>query len=239
MLSEVLDRIHSRLEAVGLKASTASRRAGLSDSAIRNIERTVQSGRPGAGVSTGTLAALAPVLQTSVAWLLDGTGEEEVVRDDVSVREIDVRAGAGGGGETLLLVEDAGNGITIAAEAVATQWGIPERYLRGELRVNPKGAVVIEVQGDSGYDPNNPGAPGSLFPGDRVIVDTNDRRPSPPGPFLVYDGTGLVVKLVEVARSSEPVSINLSSRNPRYSSYQVSLDEAHIVGRVRGRICAM
>ena len=100
-------------------------------------------------------------------------------------------------------------------------------------------AWIVEVAGDSGYDPHNPHAPGSVFPGDRVIIDTADRRPSPPGPFAVFDGIGLVVKLVEVVPQTDPVRLRLSSRNPSYQPYEVIEGEAHIIGRVRGRISAM
>ena len=79
MLSEVLDRIHRRLRALGLKSATASQRAGLHKDTIRNIERAVASNTGRRGVSTATIAALAPALNTTVGWLLEGTGPEELV----------------------------------------------------------------------------------------------------------------------------------------------------------------
>ncbi|WGG61838.1 XRE family transcriptional regulator [Brucella intermedia] len=75
MLDDVLQRVEKRLEAVGLSAQAASVKAGLSKDAIRNMQRAVQQkGR--AGVSTRTITALAPVLETSVSWLLEGEGDE-------------------------------------------------------------------------------------------------------------------------------------------------------------------
>lgn len=56
---------------MGLKADAVSRQAGTPD-AIRNMRRAVKEGRD--GVSTKTIAALAPVLKTTPAWLL---GAEE------------------------------------------------------------------------------------------------------------------------------------------------------------------
>lgn len=157
-----------------------------------------------------------------------------------TVKELDARAGAGGGGivDLINVTDDAGN--QISAEVVKDYWRIPESYLRGELRIDASKALIIEVTGDSGYDPAKPHAPGSIFPGDRVIVDARDTRPSPPGPFLVYDGTGLVVKLCEPVHGSDPPMIRLLSRNPTYTPYTIAMDEGHvIVGRVRGRISAM
>lgn len=75
MLADVLARIDKRLDAIGMAESAASVKAGLSNSAIRNLRRSVKEGRE-SGVSTRTLAALAPVLGTSVAWLSDGVGSE-------------------------------------------------------------------------------------------------------------------------------------------------------------------
>jgi hypothetical protein len=72
MLDQILNRIESRLEAVGLEPAVASVRAGLSKDAIRNIQRAVRSGKKGAGTSTETLIQLAPVLETTAAWLIEG-----------------------------------------------------------------------------------------------------------------------------------------------------------------------
>lgn len=75
MLKDVLHRIEERLSALGISATAASRQAGLSEDAIRNIRRAVEKDDR-QGVSTSTLEALAPILQTSVAWLVEGVGPE-------------------------------------------------------------------------------------------------------------------------------------------------------------------
>lgn len=91
MLSEILSRIESRLKAVNLSAATASGMAGLSKDAIRNIQRAVESGKDDAGTSTTTIVKLAPILQTSASWLLEGEGDESVARDQ-TVRRVTVSA---------------------------------------------------------------------------------------------------------------------------------------------------
>jgi phage repressor protein C with HTH and peptisase S24 domain len=156
-----------------------------------------------------------------------------------NVREIDFRAGAGGGGVEMIPNATTQNGITVSEDVVRDRWSLPDSFLRGELRVDSRAAFIAEIYGDSGYNPDNPHAPGSLHPGDRVIIDTLDRRPSPPGLFAVFDGSGLVVKMVDLVRGAEPARIRLSSRNPSYEPYEVVEDEGFIVGRVRGRISAM
>lgn len=76
-LKDIVDRIDSRLAALGISATAASSRAGITRDAIRNMRRAVQSDRT-SGVSTNTLEALAPVLETTASWLLDGSGDEYV-----------------------------------------------------------------------------------------------------------------------------------------------------------------
>lgn len=75
MLEQVLERIDARLKEVGLAESAAAKKAGLSDSAIRNMRRAVRAGKK-QGASIKTLEALAPVLQTTPAWLMTGEVQE-------------------------------------------------------------------------------------------------------------------------------------------------------------------
>lgn len=163
-----------------------------------------------------------------------------VRRNNDEVRELDSRAGAGGPGTFDLINVTDEDGNQISAEVVKDHWSIPTSFLRGELRLEAAKALIIEVNGDSGYDPANPHAPGSLFPGDRVIVNALDTRPTPPGPFLVHDGEGFVVKLCEPVHGSDPPAVRLASRNPSYTPYNITLDDGHVVvGRVVGRFTRM
>lgn len=161
-------------------------------------------------------------------------------RSFIEVEEIDIRFGAGAGGLESQLINRADGNTIIRADAIRDErWGLPAAFLQSGLRVNPKSAVIAEVSGDSGYNPSDPNAPGSLMPGDRVIIDTSDIIPSPPGAFALWDGGGLVIKMVEVIYGSDPVRYALASRNPGYRVYEILQDEARIIGRVKGRITSM
>lgn len=70
-LKQILSRVDQRLDALNLSSTAASLKAGLSRDAIRNMRRSVDN-KASAGVSTKTIAALAPVLETTVEWLLVG-----------------------------------------------------------------------------------------------------------------------------------------------------------------------
>lgn len=72
-LKDVLDRVESRLKALNMSAHAASMAAKKPD-AVRNLRRAVQNGER-RGITTDTLSALAPVLQTTASWLMEGTAE--------------------------------------------------------------------------------------------------------------------------------------------------------------------
>ncbi len=86
--------------------------------------------------------------------------------------------------------------------------------------------VLEEVRGD-----NN--AP-TLSPGQHVTVDLSDRSPSPPGFFLCWDGLGKVIRRVEVIPNTVPLLVRLLNDNPKYISYESTLEDAQICGRVVG-----
>ena len=83
-------------------------------------------------------------------------------------------------------------------------------------------------------DPQIQESGGSLPPstGDRILVDTNQRVPSPPGIFVIWDGMGLVAKRVEHVPHSDPPKVIIKSVNPEYQTYEREAEEVKIVGRV-------
>ena len=83
---------------------------------------------------------------------------------------------------------------------------------------------MILIDGDS-MEP-------TLRSGDQVIVNVARRSPSPPGIFVVFDGLGLVAKQIEVIANSEPPKVHLVSTNRRYPTYERTVDEINIIGRV-------
>lgn len=168
-------------------------------------------------------------------WLMFGGTEGQEAASPprltgVPVREVNVKDAVNT--STLTLRADA-------ALPIADIWNIPVDVLRTRLRVDPDHAWIIEVIGDAMYDPANPGAPGSLMPGDRVIVDASDRHPSPPGAFAILDGDCIVLKLVEAVYRSQPQKLCLTNRNPQYRSYEVPADQVTILGRVKGRVTSL
>lgn len=246
MTEEAHDRLRkARLDAGFKTAKDAATAMGIKPVTYTHHENGTR------GIAKDDAIVYAKKFKVSPVWILFGSkvvdlktteGSLRLVeakQSSTTVNEMDVRAGAGSGGilEAIEYTDDTG--ASLARDAVLGQWEMPDYFLRGDLRIEPSKAIIMEVFGDSGYDPSNSNAPGSIYPGDRVIVDTNDKRPSPPGAFAVFDGIGIVVKLVEPIYGSDPPRVRLSSRNPTYSPYEVTLEEGHIIGRVRGRITVM
>ena len=132
------------------------------------------------------------------------------------IEELDVRAGAG-----------AGAGLVGGKERVVAEWQVPTGIVRGYSTAPSHELRIITVMGDS-MEP-------ALLPGQRVLVDTGDKKPSPPGIFVVWDGLGLVVKRIQVIPHSEPPRVRITSDNAKYDPYERTLEEAYIQGRVIGQ----
>ena len=132
----------------------------------------------------------------------------------LKIEELDVRAGAGGG----LISEQ---------ERIVAEWQVPTEIVRGYSTAPAAELRIITVMGDS-MEP-------TLMPGQRVLVDTGDRVPSPPGVFVVWDGLGLVVKRLQVLPHSDPTRVKITSDNGKYDPYERTVDEAYIQGRVIGQ----
>lgn len=169
------------------------------------------------------------ILGIQVEWLLYGNGNSPDISSSntisdrlhtqsryktIMIDELDVRAGAGGwqSGEW---------GEPVSA------WQLPSELVRLITSTESERIKIIRVVGDS-MTP-------AYSPGDRIMVDTEDRRPSPPGVFVLYDGLGLVVKRVEFVPFSDPGKVRIFSVNPEYSPYERTLEEAYIQGRVVGK----
>jgi len=129
-----------------------------------------------------------------------------------AVTEIDVRASAGPGA------------INDGLEESKETWLFPDPVIRHEFRARAKDLHIVTIDGDS-MEP-------LLGSGDRILIDTSQRVPVPPGIFVIWDGMGIVAKRVEHVPHSEPPKIVIKSVNPEYQTYERDVEEVNIVGRV-------
>ena len=135
----------------------------------------------------------------------------------VAVREVTVEVSAGAG--------------AFAEEFVSETalWHWPENMIRHEAGSEPENLRILRVKGNS-MEPE-------LRDGDRIVVDVSRRLPATGETFVLWDGIGLVVKHVEVARGDavdddEPPRLRLISANPDYAPYTCLAQDAHILGKV-------
>ncbi len=167
----------------------------------------------------------ARLLNVSEAWLLTGQGDGPDAeaaphsRKSSTIHEVDVRAEAGAGG--------IGSDLSESSETVVERWVVPTGLLRAHTTAGHEHLRIIRVYGDSMLP--------VFRPGDRLLVDTSDRLPSPPGIFVLWDGLGIVVKRLEFVPYSDPATIRLISDNTSYETYSRALSEITINGRVIGR----
>ena len=106
-------------------------------------------------------------------------------------------------------------------------WEIPSDLI--PLESQNKNLALVLVRGDS-MTPD-------IKEGDRVIIDIDDKTPSPAGIFALDDGAGgTVIKRLEILFQQDQKSIRIISSNPHYSPYEVKADQITIIGRVILRI---
>ncbi|NUB35688.1 helix-turn-helix domain-containing protein [Azospirillum brasilense] len=217
--------LRRRMAALNIDGPTElERRAGLREGAAKNILRG-KSKNPRAD----TLQKLAQALGCSVADLTGESHAKQIADDsymDLSEEANEPDVGLTARIEELDIKASAGAGTLVDGHAVIGQWQIPALVIRGFTSTPDENLKFIPVVGDS-MQP-------TLHPGQRLLVDVIDRIPSPPGIFVLWDGLGFVVKRVEVIPHSDPITVRITSDNPRYTSYERTLDEAYIQGRVIG-----
>jgi len=129
-----------------------------------------------------------------------------------AIAEIDVRASAGPGA------------LEEGLEETKETWLFPDPIVRHEFRARPADLRMIAIDGDS-MEP-------LLASGDRILIDTSQRTPVPPGIFVIWDGMGLVAKRIEHVPSSDPPKVVIRSVNPDYPTYERDGEEVNIIGRV-------
>jgi transcriptional regulator with XRE-family HTH domain len=112
------------------------------------------------------------------------------------------------------------------SDSIVSEWALPKQLLANQVGSNST-MRIIQVMGDSMQPEFNPG--------DRVMVNTADRMPSPPGVFVLWDGFGLIIKRCEMIPKSDPPRTILSSANKNYATYESEMNELDIQGRVVGK----
>lgn len=198
------DFIQRLVAYVGAAPSEVARRAGLAVSTItRPLNHPVNY-----KLSKATIDRLRQTFPDFPDWApISDLPETDPHSTYVDVAVIPSYAGAGGGG--------SGEGDRAIAK-------LPRRLIEDELRGKASDFELIDVRGDS-MSPD-------FHHGDQILIDKRDRNPRQPGPFVLWDDDGYVVKLVERIPQRRGW-YRVFSANPRYSPYEIEEGQTTILGR--------
>lgn len=210
------DRLRARAGQLGLKPARIAEMAGLKRSFVYDILRS-RSTNP----ARDHLSLVADVLKVDPNWLLHGTGTIDGPSpfiespDDafVAIAHAGSRASAKGG--------NAGAGEDSPAHA----YHFRRAWIKQVLKASPSQLRIMHVEGDNM-------AP-TLLEGDTVLVDMTRHAPNPPGIFVLDDGMGPTARRLEHIPNSDPPAVRVISDNSVYDSYERSIDEISIIGRIR------
>lgn len=222
------NRIADLRQRAGLTQAELADRANTSEPQINRLEngkrRLTEEWRE--RLARALKVEPADLLSTSSVDLYEKSVKfPQLDQQSVIIKELDMGLGAGGGGDLRTYFDDEG-GLPEDSPAVS-RWAVSKRFL-GAIPGHPAAGdlYIFEVVGHS--------AEPVFMPGTRVLVNSADRWPSPPGPFVVWDGFSLVIKMVEFVPHSDPPTVRLVSANSIYQTYERALGEAYIQGRVTG-----
>jgi transcriptional regulator with XRE-family HTH domain len=138
------------------------------------------------------------------------------------VAELDTRAGLGGGGVPAREVRKDGR----HTDPVKTEgWVFPDSFVREQLHSLTGRLLVLETNGDSMVP--------TILSGERVIIDTGHKTPTPDGLYAIRDTfESIVVKRLHVMRSTRPTRVKIISDNPNHPGEETPLAEIEVVGKV-------
>ena len=106
----------------------------------------------------------------------------------------------------------------------AEDWVFPPSFITNQLHASARNLLVIEVEGDAM-------AP-TIMSGDKVIVDTGHKTPSPDGLYAIRDSfENVIVRRLQVLRAAQPSRVKVISDNPRHAAEELPLGEIGIVGK--------
>lgn len=152
---------------------------------------------------------------------------EAYFRDDYKPRlagglpELDIKMGAGQGAVGEIMTLEI-NGQTYSGHKVLDEWVFPEGFLRSS-GTSPSQSIVTQIDGDSML-PN-------YLPGDRAVVDLSQNQLVSDGVYMISDGSS-PPQIKRLQRIPFSTKVSIISDNQAYRSFEVSLDELVILGKI-------
>ncbi len=113
-----------------------------------------------------------------------------------------------------------GRNVTSLAEE---KWSFPRSFVE-RLHASAARLRVLEVEGDAM-------AP-TIVAGDRVVVDTGHKDPTPDGLYAIRDPLGgIVVRRLQVLRSARPVRVKVICDNQSHATEEIAHTQLEVFGK--------
>lgn len=211
-VSPIGQRLKMEMKKRGMSSAELAKRADVKTSFLYDII-SGKSTNP----STVKLARVAESLDVNLGYLVGNTNnpQPDAVKDkNAQAAYVTIPR---------ITVDVSSNGNSFASvEHEEECYHFRKSWITDRLKVSPQDLRLLYIRGDS-MEP-------TLYHNDIVLIDTTKKIPSPPGIFVLFDGFGLVGKRLEYAGGQNVLRI--MSDNPQYSTYERSVAETFIIGRV-------
>ncbi|QGH74841.1 transcriptional repressor [Bacteriophage DSS3_MAL1] len=207
-MTTVGERIIEARKAKDMTQLDLAKRLGVSRAAVGQWEINATS------PSIAKLEEVAMILNVEPQWLAYNVkpGEARVVyrspeRDNIHW-------------VTELVFGDSADDVT-----EGDKWGIPAEYLTRELHSSVENTAICTV--------NSHAVEPDYEYGDKVFIDRSDRKPSPAGIFVFWDGIGMAFARMQAIPGSDP-KVRITQQGA--DAYDMAFGEVEIIGRVKGRV---
>jgi transcriptional regulator with XRE-family HTH domain len=208
-VSTVGDRFRLAREEKEMSQSDVSNLLGLSRAAVAQWESNTTS------PSLFKVMEASKILNVSPEWLAFGTESKKPIEDESMAKLPEMRFDDT---ETPALISDV--------------WSFPVDWLRNDLRCSSLTKLAVwRIEG-------NNMAP-TYDEGDRAIIDTAIKRPSPGGIFLHWDGVGPVLNSIVIRPIDGKPRAIVTSVNPGVPTFEADPDDLTIIGRMKGILRAV
>lgn len=206
--SPLVSRLRSQMIRKGLNPKTLAERAKVGRSFVYDI----LSGRS-CNPTSGKIASIADELGVSMQYLLNGvhSTSSSLQKGWADIAKI----------SKLQVESTSNNNMVVSIEDHSPAHYFTETWIRETIESAPENIRSMRISCDS-MQP-------SLQADDYILIDTSKKNINPPGIFVIFDGVSLKARRLEMLSLNK---ILVRADNNRYSQYEATPQEIHIIGKM-------
>lgn len=122
------------------------------------------------------------------------------------------------------IIEPLKNSLSDQDNNIEGEWSIPAAILNQRTKAAPDQVKIFLIE-ESVMEPN-------FKKGEHVLVDLSDKKPSPPGAFVISDGFGYMARHCAFRPGSAPPQIRISAIQTDFEPQTLLQEGIEILGRV-------